>query len=317
MRRLAITIDIDSPTEYAALHGVDLRAEDPHLMYRGPLQRFAGLCREVGGPATLFAIARDVSGVATTALLELMNNGFEIGCHSYQHDYAMAQRTRQEIAHDVGRASYILSRELGVKPRGFRAPGYGVNADMLDELESQGFSYDSSVLPSPPYYAAKLAALCWYRLRGRKSVAVLGDANHTLAPREPFRPGRRPTERGERPIIELPVAVTPALRLPLTGAALCLAPKPLQRRLLRELPDTVVIVLHAMDLVDPATDAVPSALARFEPQLRVPLATRLARLRFGLQRLASDRSVTTCLAIAEEMHHSLPMASVNLSAARS
>jgi peptidoglycan/xylan/chitin deacetylase (PgdA/CDA1 family) len=251
MRALAITVDVDSPTEYAALHGVALAAEDPHLMYRAPLDRFASLCRAVGGPGTVFAIARDVSGIAAEKLRRLDADGFEIGCHSFAHDYRLTERVDGEVARDLRRAKGIFEQELGILPLGFRAPGHHLSPAIFDELEELGFVYDSSVLPSPVYWAAKAAVLASYRARGRASVSLLGSPRGTLAPRRPYRPGHDPYTRGARRLLELPITVATPLRLPITGAALLLAPALVRRALLYALSrEPIVIVnLHAMEQI--------------------------------------------------------------------
>jgi peptidoglycan-N-acetylglucosamine deacetylase len=302
VRALAVTIDLDSPTEYAGLHGVAIPAEDPHLPYRGPLDRFAALCRSLGGTGTAFAIARDVAGIAAEKLRTLDSEGFEIGCHSFAHDYRLTERVDGEIARDLRRAKKVFEDELGMQPLGFRAPGYHVSNVIFDELEELGFTYDSSVFPSPAYWLLKAAVLTSYRARGRSSVSLLGSPRGTFAPRQPYRPGRDPYERGSRRLVELPITVATPLRLPVTGASLLLTPAPVRALLLRALAseEVVVVNLHAMELIDPESDGLPQELVRFQPELQRPLAEREAALREILGTLAKGRRVITCGEIARD-----------------
>ncbi len=303
MRALALTIDLDSPTEYAALHGVALAAEDPHLMYRGPLDRFVALCRALGAPGTIFAIARDVCGPAAEKLRSLDAEGFEIACHSFAHDYQLTRRGPGQIVRDVRLAKSAFEKELGFVPLGFRAPGHHLSAALLDELEGQGFTYDSSVMPSPGYWLAKAAVLASYRLRGRGSASLLGSPRHTLAPRRPYHPGRDPYERGERRLVELPITVATTLRLPFTGASIVLAPQALRTAMVRSLESEPLLVvnLHGMDLLDAEVDGLPHELARFQPELRLPVSQRDAILRGALATLASGRELVTCALLAREL----------------
>ena len=54
---------------------------------------------------------------------------------------------------------------------------------------------------------------------------MLTDPRALVAPPEPYRPDlARPWQRGGAPLIELPIAVTPGLRVPAIGTSLLLAP---------------------------------------------------------------------------------------------
>src|SRR5207302_1807274 len=80
--------------------------------------------------------------------------------------------------------------------------------ELFAALRVRAYLYDSSLLPSPPYYAAKAAALAVYALRGRRSESILGGFRQLFAPRKPHR------RRGLR---ELPIATLPLLRAPVIG----------------------------------------------------------------------------------------------------
>ena len=123
--------------------------------------------------ATFFVIGREAA-IAPGALKAAAAAGHEIGSHSYGHDYALSRRTREEIAQDLGLAERAIEDACGQRPRGFRAPGYTLSARLLDAVRERGYAYDSSLLPSLPYYAAKAAALGYYTLRGRASQSILG-----------------------------------------------------------------------------------------------------------------------------------------------
>ena len=113
VRALVLSIDLDSPTEYAAIHGVRLEEQDPHLMYRGPLRRFTKLCRDLGGRGTVFAVSRDVCGPAAEKLARLSEEGFDIGSHSHQHDYRLSRRQAGRIAMDLKRSMMTFKKECG------------------------------------------------------------------------------------------------------------------------------------------------------------------------------------------------------------
>src|SRR5207237_1287168 len=172
------------------------------------VQRLCELFHGLGVRATSFAIGREAA-IAPGSLKAAAGGGHEIGSHSHAHDYALSRRTREEIAQDLALAESAIEDACGLRPRGFRAPGYTLSAPLLDAVRERGYAYDSSLLPSPPYYAAKAAALAVYALRGRGSQSILGGIGQLFAARRAHR------RRGVR---ELPVATLPFLRAPVIGS---------------------------------------------------------------------------------------------------
>jgi len=104
------------------------------------------------------------------------------------------------------------------------------------------------------------------------------------APTRPYRPGAvwferaRSKRRDGRSFVELPVQVTPRLRLPFIGTSLGLAgPRGaawLARHCVGE--KLVNLELHGIDFLD-VSDGL-EALAPHQPELRIPLERRLEAL---------------------------------------
>ncbi len=298
MKHLCLTLDLDGPAEYAALHGADATGADADVMYGAPLERFAELCGTVGARGTVFAIGRDVQGDNARRLRRLAEQGFEIGSHSMSHDYGLCRRAVAVIRAEVQESRDRLTEAVGRAPMGFRAPGHNLSAALLDALEAAGYFYDSSVLPSPPYYVLKSLVLGAYRALGRASAAELGSPRQPLAPRQPYRPGNDPYDPGGRRLLEIPIAVATPLGLPLTGAALALAPAPLRRALAGSLAADEVIVLnfHGIDLLD--AEALPEGLAARQPELRRPYSARRAIFAAAVGELGRGRTLSTLAALA-------------------
>ncbi len=299
---LLLTLDLDGPEDYAGIHGQPLPPDfDPLVMYGAPLERFVELCRGVGAPATLFVVSRDLETASAARLRALAGAGFEIASHSATHDYRLSRLPPAIIRDEVESSVAALHQAVGVRPRGFRAPGYHLSAALLDALEQCGLDYDSSVMPSLPYYLGKAAVLALYRATARFSTAILGSPRLCSAPRQPYRPGRDPYSPGDRALVELPIAVAGPLGLPVTGAVLGTVPFAVRFQLVRWLSTTPVIILnfHGMDLIDAERDGLPAVLRPTQPELRVPLARRLATFQSLLAGLAAGRRLLTCAALAE------------------
>ena len=173
---------------------------------------------------------------------------------------------------------------LGTQPMGFRAPGYTVSDELLQVVRDCGMTYDSSVFPSPPYYAAKAAALVRMKVRRQLSSSVLDTPRVLRAPTTPYRVGV-PYWMPGAGLLELPIQVAGPLRLPFIGTSLTLLGTSGARLLTRGLVGTafVNLELHGIDFLE-ARD-VPPRLLEVQPDLRVPLGRKLDTLAAVLETL--------------------------------
>jgi hypothetical protein len=141
------------------------------------------------------------------------------------------------------------------------------------------------------------------RLAGRKSGSILGSPRVLFAPRAPYRPAAgAPYRRGNLPIIEMPVTVTPLLRLHVIGTTIVISPEWLRRRLVASALTTkhFNLELHGIDLVDASEDGLSPALVARQPDLRVPLARKLAALDATLSEARKAGATFMTLAKAAE-----------------
>ena len=195
----------------------------------------------------------------------------------------------REVAAEIDRAGTLLAEVAGTAPVGFRSPGYNLSPTVIAELIARGYRYDSSILPAPLYYAAKAAVMGSMRLTGRASRSTLGDPRFLFAPTTPYRPdARAPWRRGNAPIVELPITVTPGLRLWIIGTSLLIAPPMLRDRLVATAAKARFfnLEMHGIDLIGAEEDGIPAELVRRQPDLRVPLATKLRAFESVLDQLA-------------------------------
>lgn len=306
LRLAAVSVDLDPLRCYHQIHGI--APPEPELadvVLRRALPRFLELFDRFGVSATFFVVGSDaVPGSASRAILaEAAGAGHELGNHSHTHPYELARLGRPAIERELSDCDAVL-RELhpkGLQPRGFRAPGYELSPTLWSVLEAQGYAYDSSLWPCPPYYLAKLAVLGKMALLGRRSASIVGSPLQRIGPTQPYRPdGERPWRRGSSPVVELPVAVTPTLRLPAIGTFLLMSER-LRRTLLlgmRRQP-FFNLELHGIDLIDAAADGIPAALRQRQPDLRVPLADKLAALSETLGFLREHCAVVPLCEVAE------------------
>ena len=284
MRLCSVSVDLDEIACYAAIHGLELSGEC-HAVYDLAIARIQAFAASFSLPLTLFVIARDLDREQNrTVLGQCVSAGHELGNHSLDHLYDLTRRTQAEQTRQIVEANGRIRDLLGVQPQGFRAPGYTVSDALLNTVREAGLGYDSSVFPCPVYQLAKGAALLRMKLRGRSSNSVLDRPQALRAPTSPYRIGKRYFQRGSG-LLELPIQVVGPLRLPFIGTSLTLLGPSGARVLTRSLlgRSFINLELHGLDFLE-ARD-VPEPLLAVQPDLRVPLARKLASLAAVLETL--------------------------------
>jgi peptidoglycan/xylan/chitin deacetylase (PgdA/CDA1 family) len=315
-RLAAVSIDLDGPDLYRAIHGLHVAApsgaatepradargsssfEASWLHYDRAIPRALAFAAERSLPLTLFAIGADAVRPESAALLRgAVAAGHAVENHSLSHRYDLVRLPPREMGLEVERSALALRLATGVAPTGFRAPGYTVSDALFDVLDDLGVAWDSSVFPSGAYWLAKAGVLARYAATGRPSASIVGSPLVALAPSAPYHPGRRWWCRGQRRLVELPIWTLP-LGVPLIGTSLALVPAASARTLGRwaasRAEGLANLELHALDFLD-ASDPGLDRLAGHEPALRVPLAARLERFHAFLDGVAEAGLVPVTL----------------------
>lgn len=279
-----VSLDLDDLSAYEAIHGLDPGAEPRRgLALERWLPRFLDLFAQLDVRATIFVIGSDLErdlqthGRGAALLRRALAEGHELANHSHAHAYDFHTWSSERIAEDLRRCDTLL-RELGARPKGFRAPGYTHDRAMLMQAAALGYTYDSSLLPSPTYYLGKLGVLGVRRIRGKKSASQVSGARSFVGPTAVhFLP--------EVGLWEVPISVSRTLRLPLIGTFLLGDSAPMLGRLTAEAlrleaadARHLHLELHAIDLADPAADGLDAKLVKHQRELTTPLERRLERL---------------------------------------
>lgn len=274
-RRLcSISVDLDEIRHYFAIHGISAEGPAARAVYERALPRFADLAEGAGLPLTFFVVGADLERPGNGARLRaLAERGHELGNHTFDHQYDLTRREASEIREQIERANQAIATGTGQCPTGFRAPGYTMTDVVYRELAASGLGYSSSLFPCPYYYAAKTLVIGALRLQGKTSSSIVGSPRVLAAPCVPYRVGE-PYFRAGAGLLELPIQVTPRLRLPFFGTSLTALGPRLARHLTRSLvgQEFINLELHGIDLLD-AHDGL-EALAPRQLDLRVPLGSK-------------------------------------------
>ncbi len=311
--KCAVSIDLDGIGCYYRIHGLgNAPAELEHVILERALPRAAALFAGRNLHVTWFVIGRDadtdaaLSGRAARVanalrLRTLAEHGDELANHSYTHPYDLARLSPQAIAEEITGCDRVLRAITQTGVRGFRAPGYDVSPAMLDTLARLGYRYDSSVFPAPGYYAAKAAVMTALGVLGRPSGAVLTDPRALAAPADPYRPSMTsPWRRGQAPLVELPIAVTPLARVPAIGTTLLVASAWVRAKLVDWMAGRSFfnLELHGIDFADAERDGIPGELVDRQPDLKLSIDDKLERLDAVLDTIARRWELATLAEVA-------------------
>lgn len=311
-RRLAcVSVDLDPLACYYRIHALG-----PHpagladVILRRAVPRYLDVFARHGVRATFFVVGSDVDGgslgaqAARALVREMVAAGHEVANHSFSHPYDLARLPAATVEEEIRRADGVIAAAAGAAVVGFRAPGYDLSATMLDVVAGLGYVYDSSIFPAPGYYLAKAAIMAGLRLLGRKSGAVMTDPRALIAPTDPYRPSSiAPWRRGQSTVVELPIAVTPGLRLPAIGTNLLLFPTSVRAAWLASMRSRPLfnLELHGIDLCDAADDGMPAELVARQVDLRASLALKRRAFESTLERLAPEYQFVPLREAAKEV----------------
>lgn len=296
----SIGVDVDTLGSYYQAYGIAGQpAEDP--VYSRGVPRYLELFRELGIKATFFLVARDLDHpVRLEIARRIRDEGHEIGSHSLTHPFRFRSLPRAEKERQIREAEEKIENLLGVRPRGFRVPGWDVDEETLSILEARGYLYDSSVLPSLILPLLKLVHL----IKGgaKRGTTGMGKNLCALAPSRPYFPSRKNIwKRGGHSLVELPLTVTPFIRLPFSGSwhlALNFAGHPLDFQLLRRFNVPINYELHPIEMIDYSEGEYPPAI-KAQPGFATPWREKRRGIGELLGRVKSDYRLLTLSEQAE------------------
>jgi hypothetical protein len=284
----SVSVDLDEIPNYFHIHGLSSEGQPAaRAVYEVGLERLQQFANDAQLPLTLFAIGADLATDENRARLRSAHAaGHEIANHSLNHRYDLSRLSKANVRDEILGGIQAIEQAVGAKPVGFRAPGYTICDAVYDVLEELGVDYDSSVFPCPAYYAAKHAAIGLIAMRGRRSHSVTDTPAVLTAPTEPYRVGKPYYRRG-RGLLEFPIQVTRGLRLPFIGTTLSLVGARGARALARMCvgDEFVNLELHGIDVLSVEDGLRP--LAGYQPDVKVPLSTKMAALHGVVETLRS------------------------------
>jgi peptidoglycan/xylan/chitin deacetylase (PgdA/CDA1 family) len=271
-----IQVDVDDLWVYYESIGRRTPADARPLAFEQSIPRLLELFDRYTIRATFFVCGRDAAAAGET-IRELIRRGHEVANHSLAHRNGFARLSPMEKAADIATADEQISRAAGVRPVGFKAPGFSFSPDLPGVLAGLGYLYDSSLLPT--FYAPVmrlaqrlLLHTVYFPAGGHVDPTHYGSARNGLAPLSPWRLDigdwglgiarsissvQSPISDPQYPLWEAPITTMPLLRLPMHSTFVLSAGRwlfDLGLALARARRVPINYLLHAADVLDAVPD---------------------------------------------------------------
>ena len=157
----SISLDLDNQWSYMKIHG-----DEGWELYPSYFDIFIphvlNVLDELDLKITFFIVGKDTESEENKKYLRMITErGHEVGNHSYHHESWLQTYSYEKIENEIINAEKAIEEACGQKPIGFRGPGFSWSKDLLQVLESRGYKYDASTLPTflgplaRAYYFAK------------------------------------------------------------------------------------------------------------------------------------------------------------------
>jgi peptidoglycan/xylan/chitin deacetylase (PgdA/CDA1 family) len=210
--KATLSLDLDNQWAYQRVHGDAGWETFPSFLDRA-VPRLLEVLADRGLAITVFVVGQDAAlDMNHEALARIRGAGHDIENHSFHHLPSFAAGTDGEIEREVAMAEEAIERATGVRPRGFRGPGFSVSKTLLRVLRRRGYGYDASTFPT---FLGPLAR-AYYRATVEDGAGgaeerrnLYGGWRDVLRPQNPY-----VWELPEGRLPEIPVTTFPFLRLP-------------------------------------------------------------------------------------------------------
>lgn len=293
----SLSLDLDNKWSYMKTHGdAGWEAFPSYLDIVVP--RVLELLERRNLKITFFVVGQDAALEQNRAALQsIADAGHEVGNHSFHHEPWLHLYSPEQIAEELTNAEEAIAAATGVRPTGFRGPGFSFSPDVLAELARRGYDYDASTFPT---FLGPIARL-YYFFTSSLSREEMADRKQLFGKfSEGFRSLKPYVWREfSRPLIEIPVTTMPILKLPIHvsyllylgqySPALAAFYFRLALTLCRVMRVEPSILLHPLDFL--GCDDV-SELSFF-PAMGLPAARKLAIAERAIDQLAASYEIVT------------------------
>jgi peptidoglycan-N-acetylglucosamine deacetylase len=301
----SLSLDLDNQWSYMKTHGDPAWRSFPSYLDVA-VPRILEFLKARDLTITFFVVGQDAALERNRAALRaLADAGHEIANHSFNHEPWLHLYSEGELDEELARAERHIQEATGVRPVGFRGPGFSLSTTTLRVLAKRGYLYDATVFPNLLNPLARAYFFATSRLTAAEKEqrkALFGTWADALKPLKPYR-----WDLDDGSLLEIPVTTMPLFKVPIHLSYILYLSKfagPLARlyfrfalglcALTRTQPS---ILLHPLDFLG-SEDVRELA---FFPGMDLPRAGKLALVGEALDLMASRYKVLTMRAHAESL----------------
>ena len=210
----SLSLDLDNLWSYLKTHG-EAGWDDYPTYLNIVVPRVLKFLAERNLTITWFIVGKDAADPAHFEVLRSITAaGHEVGNHSFHHEPWLHLYSEAEIEDELMRTEDAIVGATGVRPNGFRGPGFSHSPTLLNVLARRGYLYDCSTFPTflgpvaRLYYLATAKGLSPEERAKRKKL--FGRFTDGFGPLKPFTWN---TPAG--PLLEIPVTTMPLFKVPI------------------------------------------------------------------------------------------------------
>jgi hypothetical protein len=291
MRTASVSLDVDNLWSYLKIHGDPRWESRPSYLDRF-IPYILSVLERLELKITFFIVGADAADPRNhTALRSLVIAGHEVGNHSFEHEPWLHLYTRAQLEAEVDRADQAIESATGMRPVGFRGPGFSWCPELLSVLEQRGHGFDASTLPT---YLGPLARTYYFwtaRLspeERQRRKELFGRFADGLRPVKPYYWALE----GDRRLLEIPVTTMPVIKAPFHFSYLVFLARYSESLMMAYLHTAIAVcrltgtepsfLLHPLDVI--GGDQVPELA--FFPGMDVSSARKTALLERVLTTMA-------------------------------
>jgi peptidoglycan/xylan/chitin deacetylase (PgdA/CDA1 family) len=312
---ISVHIDIDNIWNYEREFAAEA-SQSYDAIYDQALGVMLDTFRCFDVKATFFVTGVDLKKTSCREFcLRAVSEGHELANHTYNHFDSFYRLSFSEKESEIKRCGDAIEALTNKAVRGFRAPGYYLDDEIVEILIKESYLYDTSVLPS---FAGLLMGPFIAMKTGRRLDKSFGRRRFAIVSQNITKIFSRTNP--EKFVYELPITSLPIVRMPVHSTFIYMlgqrylaaikATLPLVRR-------PIVYLFHAIDTID---ETLYPNLRGKVPALSWPLSARAKLFEDLLTSLSSRQFVTATelvaslspTSVARSKLLSLPMRSGNL-----
>jgi peptidoglycan-N-acetylglucosamine deacetylase len=207
-----LSLDLDNEWSYMKTHG-DTGWESYPSYLDLAVPRFLRIFEQFGIKVTVFVVGQDAALEKNHASLKsIALAGHEMGNHSFSHEPWLHLYPDCQVENEIVRAEETIMAVTGLKPVGFRGPGYSLSHQVIRVLAARGYLFDASTLPTfigPIGRAYYFMTSKLDKNQRQERKILFGSLKDGLRPIDPYL-----WDVDGKTMLEIPVTTLPLLRVP-------------------------------------------------------------------------------------------------------